>query len=219
MQTRAAPPPDTEDARSYRAALVRLLPPIGDERVRHAMHDVPRHQFVPADVPLSVAYADGPLDIGHGQTASQPTVVAMMSEALEVRGPERVLEVGTGSGYQAAVLSLLAAKVYSIEVVAALAQEARDRLTRLGYANVQVRAGDGYAGWPDAAPFDRILLTAAPPEAPTALLDQLTDGGVLVAPVGADPQTQHLARYRKRGAQVVEEDLGGVRFVPMVGRS
>jgi protein-L-isoaspartate(D-aspartate) O-methyltransferase len=218
MRTRPDPTPDTEDARNYRAALVRLLPPTGDARVLDAMRTVPRHQFVPANVPLSSAYADDPLEIGHGQTISQPTTVALMSEALDLQGRERVLEVGTGSGYQAAVLSVLAAEVYSIEVVEALAEDARSRLARLGYARVHVRTGDGCAGWPEAAPFDRILLTAAPPAIPAALLGQLADGGVLVAPVGADVHSQHLARYRKRGAQVVEDDLGAVRFVPMVGR-
>ncbi len=139
-----------------------------------------------------------------------------MTAALELRGTERVLEIGTGSGYQAAVLSLLARDVFSIEVVEALAEDAAARLRRLGYSNVHVRAGDGYKGWPEEAPFDRILVTAAPEKVPPALLDQLADGGSLVAPVGAHGWTQRLVWVRKRGGVVSTEDLGGVVFVPMV---
>ncbi len=139
-----------------------------------------------------------------------------MSEALELTGKERVLEIGTGSGYQAAVLSHLAREVYTIEILAPLAEQARARLARLGYANVHVRTGDGYAGWPEEAPFDRIIVTAAPQAVPQALLDQLAEGGLLVVPVGEQHQDQRLLRYAKHAGKVTTEDLGGVIFVPMV---
>jgi protein-L-isoaspartate(D-aspartate) O-methyltransferase len=207
---------DSDEARAYRAELVRgLAADVTDARVLDAMGRVPRHLFVPG-VPVRRAYVDEPAPIGYGQTISQPTIVAVMTEALELRGSERVLEIGTGSGYQAAVLSLLAAEVYTIEIVDELADEARVRLVRLGYTNVHVRAGDGYKGWPDEAPFDRILVTAAPDELPRALLDQLAEGGVLVAPVGPNGWTQRLLRCRKKGGRISTEDLGAVRFVPMV---
>lgn len=212
----AAPADDGDEARAYRAELVfDLASEIKDPRVLDAMGRVPRHLFVP-DASLRLAYRDAPLPIGYGQTISQPTVVAIMTEALELRGRERVLEIGTGSGYQAAVLSLLAADVYSIEIVRDLADEARERLARLGYANVHVRAGDGYKGWPEHAPFDRIVVTAAPPEVPRDLLAQLVEGGILVLPVGSSPWSQRLVRYRKRHGEISHEDLGAVRFVPMV---
>jgi protein-L-isoaspartate(D-aspartate) O-methyltransferase len=159
---------------------------------------------------------DLPAPIGHGQTISQPTVVALMTEALELRGRERVLEIGTGSGYQAAILSLLASEVYTIEIVSDLADEARARLSQLGYSNVHVRAGDGYRGWPEQAPFERILVTAAPDVMPGALLDQLVEGGALVGPVGPTHAMQRLLRYRKKDGRISSEDLGAVRFVPMV---
>jgi protein-L-isoaspartate(D-aspartate) O-methyltransferase len=183
--------------------------------VLEAMRRVPRHRFAPM-VPLALAYEDQPMPIGWGQTISQPTVVAMMTEALRLKGDERVLEIGTGSGYQAAILSLLAKEVFSIELITELAEQARVRLARLGYDNVHVRAGDGYAGWPEQAPFDRILVTAAPEEAPPALLAQLADGGVLVAPIGSLFSMQRLRRYTKRGGRVWHDDLGAVQFVPMV---
>jgi protein-L-isoaspartate(D-aspartate) O-methyltransferase len=179
------------------------------------MERVPRHLFVPG-VSLQRAYANYPAPIGYGQTISQPTVVAIMTEALDLTGRERVLEIGTGSGYQAAILSLLASAVYSIEIVPELAEDARLRLLRMGYANVHVRAGDGYKGWPERAPFERILVTAAPDEVPQTLLDQLAEGGVLVTPVGPSGTSQRLLRYRKVRGRTSSEDLGGVRFVPMV---
>lgn len=207
---------DSDEARAYRAALIRgLADEIKSERVLDAMRRVPRHLFVPS-ASLQEAYVDLPAPIGHGQTISQPTIVAIMSEALELHGRERVLEIGTGSGYQAAILSLLALEVYTIEIVADLAEEARARLSQLGYSNVHVRTGDGYRGWPEQAPFERILVTAAPDVMPHALLDQLADGGVLVAPVGPTSRTQRLLRYRKKGGLISSEDLGSVRFVPMV---
>jgi len=209
-------PWDPPEAQAYRSALVsKLAWEVSDPRVLDALRRVPRHLFVPG-VPLTEAYIDDPLPIGHRQTISQPTIVAIMTHALELTGTERVLEIGTGSGYQAAILSLLAAEVYSVEVVPELAEEARARLASLGYANVKVRTGDGYGGWPELAPFDRILVTAAPPVLPPDLLRQLGDPGILVAPVGDDGWSQRLVRVRLGGGKASEEDLGGVRFVPMV---
>lgn len=203
------------------AARARLLEAIADSgdvrdpRVLEALGRVPRERFVP---PASVrsAYHDMALAIGHGQTISQPTVVGVMTEALELVGSERVLEIGTGSGYQAAVLALLAREVFSVEVVPALGEAAAARLATLAYANVHVRVGDGYAGWPEEAPFDRVLVTAAPERIPTALIEQLADGGVLVTPLGPSDATQELVKLRKRGGDLVRESLGAVRFVPMV---
>ena len=186
-----------------------------DERVLAVMRGVPRHRFVPR-ASLDGAYRDAPHTIGLGQTISQPTIVAMMTQALQLRGDERVLEIGTGSGYQAAVLSRMSKHVYSIELHAPLAAEAKERLAELGYANVEVRAGDGYAGWPEHAPFDRIILTAAPDELPKALVEQLAEGGILVAPVGPEGQVQRLLRFEKVEGKLVREDLGAVLFVPMV---
>jgi protein-L-isoaspartate(D-aspartate) O-methyltransferase len=207
---------DTEEARSCRVELIRrLAEQIGDDRVLDAIASVPRHLFVP-EVSVRRAYVDMPAPIGYGQTISQPTVVAMMTEALELTGTERVLEIGTGSGYQAAILSLLAAEVYTIELVNELAEKARGRLFQLGYRNVHVRAGDGHLGWPERAPFERILLTAAPQVMARALPGQLAEGGVMVAPVGPRAWTQRLVRYRKTGGHLHIEDLGSVAFVPMV---
>jgi protein-L-isoaspartate(D-aspartate) O-methyltransferase len=185
---------------------------VRDRRVLAAMKRVPRHELVPERL-RDRAYEDGPLPIGYGQTISQPFVVGFMSEALELEGHEKVLEIGTGSGYQAAVLAELAAEVYSIELEAPLAERARRDLVRLGYEKVDVRHGDGYLGWPDAAPFDAILLTAAPPEVPQALIDQLAEGGRLVAPVGRN--VQEIVRLVKTPDGIERERMIGVRFVPM----
>ncbi|MDB4996072.1 MAG: pcm [Myxococcaceae bacterium] len=209
---------DTEAARSRREALVRSLAESGsvyDEHVLDAMRRVPRHLFLPG-TPLGEAYSDQALPIGSGQTISQPTIVAEMTEALELQGNERVLEVGTGSGYQAAILSVLVREVYTIEIVRDLGERAQKRLRDLGYANVRVRVGDGYAGWPEAAPFERIVVTAAPPEVPQALLDQLAEGGILVAPVGEPNEKQWLTRVRKKDGKLTRERLDAVHFVPMV---
>jgi protein-L-isoaspartate(D-aspartate) O-methyltransferase len=214
----AAPTVDEAEAARLRSALVSELQRGGmvkSEAVLGAMRKVPRHLFAP-DVSLFLAYQDEPQPIGAGQTISQPTIVGMMTEALEVTGRERVLEIGTGSGYQAAVLSGLAREVFTIELVPALGHAAKDRLARLGYANVRVRVGDGYAGWPEEAPFDRVVITAAPPEIPQALVDQLAEGGVLVSPEGPEGGLQRLVRLRKKGGAVIRQDLGAVRFVPMV---
>jgi protein-L-isoaspartate(D-aspartate) O-methyltransferase len=210
----ASSPPDPAEARATRERLVsriaaehRLAP-----RVLEAIREVPRHLFV--DSSLEQAYRDRPLPIGWDQTISQPTIVAVMTEALELAGTERVLEIGTGSGYQAAVLSRLAAHVDSMEVVAPLAKAAETRLKTLGYVNVDVHEGNGYFGWPERAPYDRILLTAAPSSVPVALREQLADGGILVAPIGRDG-TQRLVRWKKQKGAILE-DLGQVMFVPMV---
>jgi protein-L-isoaspartate(D-aspartate) O-methyltransferase len=188
---------------------------IHDERVLHVMSTVPQHLFVPP-VLRSRAYEDGPLPIGEGQTISQPYIVALMSESLLLTGTETVLEVGTGSGYQAAVLSRLARHVYSIEILPRLAETARERLATLGYANITVIVGDGSQGWVQGSPYQAIIVTAAAPQMPPVLLDQLADGGHLVLPVGSGDD-QHLLRLRKTKGEVTQEDLGPVRFVPLVG--
>lgn len=213
---RAAPNADPPEARAARAALVEEVAardPGLSARTLQALRDVPRHRFVPS-ASIGEAYANVPLPIGHRQTISQPTVVAIMTDALQLGGEDRVLEVGSGSGYQAAILSKLAREVYSVEIVPALAAESAARLQALGYANVHVKEGDGYQGWPEHAPFDRIVLTAAPPELPTALVAQLRDGGIVVAPLGDDDQ--HLYRWTKRDGALTRDYLGAVRFVPMV---
>ncbi len=189
---------------------------IRDARVLAAMRAVPRHEFVPAEV-RSRAYSDSPLPIGYGQTISQPYVVAAMSEALALEGDERVLEIGTGSGYQAAVLAELCREVYSIEIVPELAVSARAVLERLGYDNVQVREGDGYQGWPEHAPFDRVIVTAAPDHVPQPLVDQLAVGGRMVIPVGTGSQELILITRTPDG--VKRETMMGVRFVPMTGEA
>jgi protein-L-isoaspartate(D-aspartate) O-methyltransferase len=207
---------DPPEARALRLRLVDALSPeLHSERVRDALRRVPRHLFAPS-LSLAEAYADRPQPIGMGQTISQPLIVGLMTQALDLEGSEHVLEIGTGSGYQAAVLSVLAAQVDSIEIVPSLGESARARLQELGYENVMVRIGDGYGGWPERAPFERIILTAAPREVPQALFDQLALGGVLVAPVHSSPWEQRLLRYTKTSNGIRVEDLGGVRFVPMV---
>ena len=189
---------------------------VHEARVLAAMRKVPRHLFVrPGDV--SYAYVDSPQPIGYGQTISQPFIVAFMTEALELKPQDRVLEIGTGSGYQAAVLAELVQDVYTIEIVDPLAKEAEKRLRRLGYSNVHVRIGDGYRGWPEAAPFDAIMVTAAPGHVPQPLIDQLRDGGRLVLPVGR--WEQNLIRLRRTPKGVQQETLLPVRFVPMIGEA
>lgn len=189
---------------------------VKDKRVLQAMRDVPRHLFVPKEM-QPYAYADSPLPIGYEQTISQPYIVAFMTEALGLRPVDRVLEVGTGSGYQAAVLSVLVREVYSIEIVEPLAKEATERLKHLGYTNVKVRAGDGYRGWPEEAPFDAIIVTAAPDHIPKPLLDQLSLNGRLVIPVGKAFQT--LIRITRTEKGYKKERLLPVQFVPMTGEA
>jgi protein-L-isoaspartate(D-aspartate) O-methyltransferase len=188
---------------------------IDDPRVLAAMEAVPRHRFVPDEL-LELAYLDRPLPIGHDVTISQPYIVALMTQLADVQAGERVLEVGTGSGYQAAVLAELGAEVYTVERIEALAVRARELLHELGYAKVHVRHGDGYAGWPERAPFDAILLTAAPPSIPTALTDQLARGGKLVAPVGADVGWQELVVIEKTDDGLRRRRITDVAFVPML---
>jgi len=188
---------------------------ITDPRVLAAMARVPRHEFVEPSLRRR-AYDDAPLPIGNGQTISQPYIVALMTQLLELKGSERVLEVGTGSGYQAAVLAEVAAEVYSIEIVEPLARAAAQRLKALGYARVEVLAGDGYAGWPERAPFHGILVTAAADHLPQALLDQLAEGGRLVMPVGQAADVQRLILAVKQGGAIQTRVVADVRFVPLV---
>ena len=189
---------------------------ITNERVLAVMARVPRHEFVPPDY-RAQAYNDYPLPIGGGQTISQPFIVAFMTEKLEPQPSDKVLEIGTGSGYQAAVLAQLVAQVYTIEIVEALAKRATADLKRLGYTNVFVRAGDGYRGWPEAAPFDAIIVTCAPEKVPELLVQQLKDGGRMIIPVGP-ASNQYLWLLTKRGSKVERRVVLPVRFVPMVGQ-
>ena len=177
---------------------------------------VPRHLFIP-EATRNLAYCDGPLPIGHGQTISQPYIVALMTEILEIEGKERVLEVGTGSGYQAAILSRLASQVYSVERHAALAQQAEKLFAQLGYDNIVVRVGNGTLGWPEHSPYEAIIITAAAPDVPRPLTDQLADGGRLVAPVGSQ-WSQVLVKVRRQGDLLIRERRTAVAFVPLVGK-
>ena len=208
--------PELEAAREEMVARQIRDRDIRDERVLRAMRAVPRHLFVPAEH-VHRAYSDEPLPIGEGQTISQPFMVAAMAEALTLAGHERVLEVGAGSGYQAAVLSQLGAEVIAIETRPELATSAAQRLARLGYRNVTVEIGDGSAGWPSRAPYDAILVTAAAPSVPQPLLDQLAEGGRLVIPIG-EGENQELLRITKREGRIAHEPLYACRFVPLVGR-
>jgi protein-L-isoaspartate(D-aspartate) O-methyltransferase len=189
---------------------------VRDARVLAAMRKVPRHLFVPPDE-RSLAYDDTPLPIGYNQTISQPYVVAFMTEALELKPQDRVLEIGTGSGYQAAVLAELVREVYTVEIVVPLARQAEERLRQMGYANVHVRSGDGYRGWPQAAPFEAIMVTAAPDHVPPPLVEQLREGGRLVLPLGR--WEQDLIRLRRTPKGITRESLLPVRFVPMTGEA
>ena len=209
-------------AEAWRRARLRLVDQglvvvgIRDSATLAAMRTVPRHEFVPVDQRLH-AYQNVPLPIGHDQTISQPAVVALMTELVEPRPGKKVLEVGTGSGYQAAVLAQTGCRVWTIEIFRALADEARARLDRLGYANVTVRHGDGYAGWPEMAPFDAIVVTAAAESVPPALLQQLSPGGRLVMPVGGESSDQALLLVQKDSAgQINLREILPVRFVPFL---
>jgi len=203
-------------ARESRAATGRATL---SERVLAAMAKVPRHDLVPAGQ-KAVAYANRPLPIGLGQTISQPFIVALMTDLMEVKPGDRVLEIGTGSGYQAAVLAELAGTVYTIEIVEPLAREAAGRLKQLGYRNVVAKSGDGYQGWPEHAPFDAIMVTAAPREVPQPLIEQLKPGGRLVVPVGGQATGQELLLIEKQpDGTVARRNILAVRFVPLTDKS
>jgi protein-L-isoaspartate(D-aspartate) O-methyltransferase len=193
---------------------------IADPRVLKAMETIPRHFFVDEGL-IDQAHSDNPLPIGEKQTISQPYIVALMTEALELKGKERILEIGTGSGYQTAILAHLADRVFSIERIAALATRARKILDQLNYYNVAIRVGDGSYGWKEEAPFDAIITTAAAPKIPKYLIEQLIVGGILVVPVGSrDVQTLYkLTRLAEDVSQMKTEDLGGCRFVSLIGES
>lgn len=188
---------------------------IRDPEVLRTIRSVPRHEFVPRNL-IGEAYDDRPLDIGYGATISQPYIVAAMTELLEVKKTNRVLEIGTGSGYQSAVLAELAGEVYSIEMISELARSAEETLKRLGYRNIHVRQGDGYRGWPEQAPFDRIILTAAPLEIPEELIDELAPGGRLVAPVGSNADQQLVVVDKSATGHLSRRIIFPVLFVPMI---
>ena len=208
-----------ESTQEARNAMVDLIARRGvkDGAVLQAMRKFPRHELVPAAY-RHAAYDDRPLPIGKGQTISQPYMVAFMTEAAGISPGEKVLEVGTGSGYQAAILALAGAKVFSIEIVPELGKRADRDLARLGIENVTIRIGDGYRGWPEEAPFDAIVVTAAPEKVPQPLLDQLAEGGRLVIPVGPS-ESQYLEIHTKRGKDLRLERAFPVRFVPMTGEA
>jgi len=214
-------PSPSDSAGSYQIKRLKMVKTqiqrrgVKDQNVLSAMEKVPRHLFVPDNV-KEYAYEDEPLPIGQGQTISQPYVVALMTELLELKQSSKVLEIGTGSGYQAAVLAEICDSVYSIEIICELAQRADSTLKSLDY-NVNVRCGDGYSGWPDMAPFDAIIVTAAPEEIPKPLIDQLDEGGRLVIPVGSFHQ--ELKLIRKVEGKIKEMNVIPVRFVPMTGEA
>jgi protein-L-isoaspartate(D-aspartate) O-methyltransferase len=188
---------------------------VADPAVLQAMRKVPRHLFVPVSYRAS-AYADHPLPIGEGQTISQPYIVAFMTEALGLKPGDRVLEIGTGSGYQAAVLAEIVREVYSIEIVESLGKRAEQTLNGLGYTNIHIKIGDGYEGWPERAPFDAIIVTCAPEQIPDRLIDQLKEGARIIIPVGRAGTVQRLVVGVKRGGRLETEEAMLVRFVPMV---
>ena len=188
---------------------------IEDDRVTHAMLKVQRHLFVPEKY-RHYAYQDSPVPIGHDQTISQPYIVALMTEALNLNSTDRVLEIGTGSGYQAAVLAEIVAEVYTIEIIEALGRAAETRLKQLGYENIHVSVGDGYEGWPEHAQFDRIIVTCAPTEIPPPLVEQLKEGGVMIIPVGT-AGFQYLYRVKKYMGEAETEKVIPVSFVPLTG--
>ncbi len=187
---------------------------ISDQDLLEAFREVKRHLFVPKEY-REFAYTDQPLSIGHGQTISQPYIVAYMTEALDLEENDKVLEIGTGSGYQAAILAELADEVYSVEIVEDLGEKARRVLDRLGYENVHIRVGDGYEGWAENAPYDAVIVTCSPTSVPRPLKEQLADGGRMIIPVGRK-YAQELVLLRKEGGELIEESVLPVRFVPMV---
>lgn len=210
---------DSDEAREWRERMVQeqlAARGIRDRRVLEAMRSVPRHLFCPPGTALAQAYADHPLPVGSGQTISQPWMVADMLQELGLEGGETVLEIGTGTGYGAAILGKLAAQVHTVEVLPELAESARERLHGLGYDNVAVHTGDGSLGWPAAAPYDVIVVTAGAPEVPEPLKQQLRDGGCLAVPVG-DRWIQELLVVRRKGDVFTVDPRGGCRFVPLMG--
>jgi protein-L-isoaspartate(D-aspartate) O-methyltransferase len=220
MDDQASLPPDDDpaaaDARARMVVTQIAANGVRDAAVLAAMRAEPRHLYVPADL-RGQAYHDRPLPIGHGQTISQPFIVALMSALVRPRPEDRALEVGTGSGYQAAILARLVRHVYSLEIVGALAEEARARLAALGHSNVSVRTADGYRGWEEEAPFDVIVSAAAPEEIPDALVAQLAPGGRMVVPVGRLDDVQHLMLVeRQPSGEIATRAVAPVRFVPMV---
>ena len=210
-----------EETRGQREQMVELQlesRDIHNRRVLEVMRKVPRHLFMPAGV-RQYAYVDSPVPIGEEQTISQPYIVALMTQTVDPQPHHRVLEIGTGSGYQAAVLAELVGEVYTIEIIAVLAERARQTLADLGYDNVEVLHGDGYQGWPEKAPFDIILVTAAPEEIPQPLIDQLAEGGKLVAPVGEVGGIQALTLLTRKEGEIHTTHITDVRFVPMTGEA
>ena len=191
---------------------------IKDSRLLAAMAAVPRHHFMPVEL-RAHAYEDRPLPIGHGQTISQPYIVAFMTDALCLQPTDKVLEIGTGSGYQTAVFAEMAGEVYSIEIIEALAMEAAAALREAGYEHVKTRSGDGYRGWPEAAPFDAIMVTCAPDAIPAPLIGQLAEGGRMIIPVGPRDAPQQLILLRKTGGEIERHEVLPVRFVPMTGEA
>jgi protein-L-isoaspartate(D-aspartate) O-methyltransferase len=211
--------PDSDSYKTERLQMVRKQIEsrgVTDEKVLEAMRTVPRHLFVPRSH-IKLAYSDGPLPIGHDQTISQPYIVALMTELLELKGGERVLEIGTGSGYQTAVLAEIVDTVYSIEIICELTKSAQEILDKLGYSNALLRCADGYRGIPDAAPFDRVIVTAAPDHIPDPLIEQLSIGGRMVLPVGDFYQELVIVEKTKDG--VIKKRSIPVRFVPMTGEA
>jgi len=193
--------------------------PVGDQKVLTAMRRVPRHRFVPADY-QDLAYQNSPLPIGHKQTISQPVIVAHMTELLDLQPDDRILEIGTGSGYQAAVLGELCEHVFTMEIVEPLGKKALKLLNELGYKQVQVKIGNGYLGWPEEAPFNKIIVTCAPHQIPQPLLDQLAPGGRMVIPVGGQFQTQYMVEVTKnQKGKISRKEHYPVRFVPMTGKT
>src|SRR6266550_2379758 len=213
----AAPPTEFAAERQQMVQQQLMTRGIHEERVLAAMAKVPREEFVPADERAG-AYTDHPLPIGYGQTISQPYIVAFMTEQLHPSSGDHVLEIGTGSGYQAAVLAELVAEVYSIEIIESLEKTAEATLQRLGYKNVHVKVGDGYKGWPEHAPFDAIIVTCAPDHVPQPLVDQLKEGGLMIIPVGGFGD-QQLYLLEKKNGELERRAVLPVRFVPMVGEA
>jgi protein-L-isoaspartate(D-aspartate) O-methyltransferase len=218
--TDAKPPTPATDLAAQRSAMVDqqiAARGIADPATLEAMRTVPRHDFLPMRL-RHEAYMDYPLPIGHGQTISQPFIVAFMTEAIRPQPGEKILEIGAGSGYQAAILAQMGADVYTIEIVEPLAKMARLTLERLGYKNARVKYGDGFHGWPEHAPFDAIVVTCAPDKIPPALVEQLRDGGRMIIPVGGGME-QELVLLRKHGDKIEKQSVLPVRFVPMTGEA